>query len=258
MTQKSRYELAIEAENEPAHKRCKKCGIKQPLTQFHRQSATKDGYTTRCKECVNKANRKYKDKTDQFWKRYHAKTVRNGQCLEWNGAYHGDTPCYGGSRQDVRRIVYQLSTGAVNDGVSVVTECRNKRCVRLSHLKCIPRQSGLLTGAAWYERHADALPRGKDHWHYRTPEKTPRGDNHGSRKHPERLARGDSHYARQHPERLARGSQSGQAKLTEEQVLEIREIYSRREITQRALAQQFNISQRTINSIVLRKTWMHI
>lgn len=55
--------------------------------------------------------------------------------------------------------------------------------------------------------------------------------------------------------RQARGETSGRSKLTELQVLEIRE---RQCLSQRKLAMEFGISQTHIRDIRNRKTWKHI
>ena len=53
-------------------------------------------------------------------------------------------------------------------------------------------------------------------------------------------------------------TKNGMAKLTEEQVLEIRRIFATGEYTQRALGKIFDVSERNISHIVNRKRWSHI
>jgi DNA-directed RNA polymerase specialized sigma subunit len=55
--------------------------------------------------------------------------------------------------------------------------------------------------------------------------------------------------------RQARGSINGSAKLTEQDVLEIRAI---RGMTQQAIADQYGVSQKAISEIINRKIWRHI
>ena len=55
--------------------------------------------------------------------------------------------------------------------------------------------------------------------------------------------------------RQASGSKNGNAKLTKEQVLDIRAI---RGMSQTAIAAQFGVGQRTISDIRNRKIWQHI
>lgn len=65
-----------------------------------------------------------------------------------------------------------------------------------------------------------------------------------------------------------RGSGNGNSRLTEEQVLSIRDIYGaalpdnrrrrRGMVTMQALGEQFGVSTRTIKAIIARKLWRHI
>ena len=59
--------------------------------------------------------------------------------------------------------------------------------------------------------------------------------------------------------RQAKGETSGQSKLTENQVLEIREKYETIEdCTHKALADEFGVSQMAISLIINKKRWAHI
>jgi len=55
--------------------------------------------------------------------------------------------------------------------------------------------------------------------------------------------------------RQALGSNHGSAKLTEQDVLEIRAI---RGMTQQAIAERYGVSHQNINNIIHRKLWTHI
>jgi len=55
--------------------------------------------------------------------------------------------------------------------------------------------------------------------------------------------------------RQPKGSQHGMAKLTDEQVTEIRKLYATGEYLQRELAEKFGIYQQTVSSIVRGTTW---
>ena len=46
--------------------------------------------------------------------------------------------------------------------------------------------------------------------------------------------------------------------LTQEQVREIRELYKTGEITQEALAWEFDVEQSTISKIIRRATWQNV
>jgi len=56
----------------------------------------------------------------------------------------------------------------------------------------------------------------------------------------------------------ARGSGHGQAKLTESQVVAIREAYASGRLLQRQIAGQFGVSPGAISDIVNKKTWSHV
>lgn len=60
---------------------------------------------------------------------------------------------------------------------------------------------------------------------------------------------------RQNP---ATGEDHGKAKLTKKEVMEIRRLYEEKDWSQYKLAGKFNVSQKNISNIVLRKIWKHI
>ena len=60
-----------------------------------------------------------------------------------------------------------------------------------------------------------------------------------------------------HPEAFPKGEQHYRAKLTEQQVLHIREL-SESGMPSRTLAARYQVSKRAIYCIVHRKTWKHI
>lgn len=51
------------------------------------------------------------------------------------------------------------------------------------------------------------------------------------------------------------GTRNGRCILTEQQVLEIRSIYSNHKVSQKYLSNKFNVSAGTISDILLRKSW---
>ncbi len=58
--------------------------------------------------------------------------------------------------------------------------------------------------------------------------------------------------------RTAKGERASKAKLTEEQVLEIRARYSKGDCTQRSIALDYDVDHKSICEIVNRKTWRHV
>lgn len=85
-----------------------------------------------------------------------------------------------------------------------------------------------------------------------------KGVTSGPRNHPERMARGDANGQRLHPEKTARGEKNGFAKLTDTQVLEIREKHVTLGRTCTALAKEYGMTKTSISRIVRRKSWKHI
>lgn len=55
-----------------------------------------------------------------------------------------------------------------------------------------------------------------------------------------------------------KGEQHGCAKLTESQVIEIRNRYAAEGISHKKLAKEYNVNENTICKIIIRKTWKHI
>jgi hypothetical protein len=55
-----------------------------------------------------------------------------------------------------------------------------------------------------------------------------------------------------------KGEKAGRAKLTDQQVLEIRRLYSQGGVSQTVLAKKFGVDQTMIGFIVRRVSWTHI
>ena len=101
---------------------------------------------------------------------------------------------------------------------------------------------------AWVESHqdiSDAMVSRGTHSH---------GDTHMSRTKPHTLRRGDDHPARYSPDYLRRGQTHPLAKLTEDDIIDIRASSQDRG----TLARQYGVEPNTIRAIKLRKTWKHI
>jgi hypothetical protein len=55
-----------------------------------------------------------------------------------------------------------------------------------------------------------------------------------------------------------KGVKNSQSKLTEQQVLEIRELYSNGKYSSRQLAKEYGMNKSSISSVINRKTWKHM
>jgi predicted GIY-YIG superfamily endonuclease len=56
-------------------KKCTKCGIEKPLSEFHKRKASKDGLAYKCKSCHNAANKRhYRENSEKYSKRRREKS----------------------------------------------------------------------------------------------------------------------------------------------------------------------------------------
>jgi hypothetical protein len=70
--------------------------------------------------------------------------------------------------------------------------------------------------------------------------------------------RGDNNHDRHRKSRTAVGEEMPQHKLTEEEVIEIREKYATGQYIQQELADEYGVAGNTISYIVNRKRWKHL
>lgn len=154
----------------------------------------------------------------------------NGDCHVWMGCCDSDG--YGvlqlhGAAVRAHRIAYYLDTGRLPRANTplVLHSCDYRLCARNTHLR----------EGTTADNTADMIGKGRN----------PRGDTHGLRIHPEKAAR-------------MPGEQNGMAKLTEEQVVQLRARYAAGGISLRAIGQEYGISGAAAHLIVNRTNWSHI
>lgn len=162
----------------------------------------------------------------RFWNKV-AITANSDKCWIWKHAT--DKRNYGSFRINNRthtatRVAYLLHNKELPE-LMICHKCDNPLC-------CNPRH---LFAATQKENIRDMIDKGR-HSH------------------------GDSHRALMKPKR---GSQHGMAKLTEEQVAEIKKLYAtkpsrRTGILQEDLAKMFNVSRAAISSIIRNRKWRHL
>ena len=154
-------------------------------------------------------------------------------CWEWTGRRrkrrgvtsiggHYGMANYEGKGIGAHRLSWILEHGYIPHGSQVLHRCDNPPCVRPDHL--------FLGTAA--DNMADKTAKGRQ----------AKGDGSGSRRHPEKRQRGESHWM---------------AKLTEDDVREIRKRRADGELML-ALAKAFGVSEMQISYIVRRKQWTHV
>lgn len=152
------------------------------------------------------------------------------------------------------RLSLQLASGEMGDGLNACHHCDTPGCVRPSHLFW-GTQADNVQDAVRKGRHAGgAFNAAKTHCPYGHPLSVkPKSD--GSRYCPTCCGARNRRWRALQP-KLPKpmGSYHGMAKLTDDQVLEIRnskESYA-------LLAQRFGVSSPTIKDIRRRKTWRHL
>ena len=162
------------------------------------------------------------DSVDQeaaaFWRRCERRP--NG-CLEWQGTINGRG--YGvlqvrGRQLRAHRRAWELSYGAIPEGLFVCHKCDNPPCCDLDHLWLGTHQENM----------ADRNAKGRQARHF------------GAR-NPMRL----------HPELVRRGAKNPRAKLSEEQILAIRSVFAEpNPPTYKLAGKAFGVGHQTIWRVV--------
>lgn len=164
------------------------------------------------------------DPVARFW----SKVDQSGapdSCWPWVGgrttAGYGSVQWDGGV-QYAHRIAWRLTAGPIPASIFVCHRCDNPPCCNPAHL--------------FLGTHADNMV-----------DKVAKG----------RVARGEASGPRRHPERMAHGATHWRVKLTEADVLAIRERAASCE-TRRSLATAFGVHESCINKIIRREAWAHV
>lgn len=171
------------------------------------------------------------DKTVECWV-WTASRSPDGYGLFKARTYQG----HGGAMVRAHRFAWELTNGPVPDGFCVCHRCDNPSCCNPDHL---------FLGTV-IDNNADRDAKGRQS----------RGE---ARRALMRTcaARGDANGARKNPH-LYRGEASARAKLREDDVREIRNLYVDGQLSQAAIAARFGLGPQAVGKILLRKRWAHV
>lgn len=159
---------------------------------------------------------------DRFWSR----VSKSDGCWLWRGGRYERYGQFWSASRKVRvrthRFAYELATGRNPGPLCVCHHCDEPLCVRPDHL---------FLGTNL--------------------------DNIRDRDRKQRQARGSRSGAHTHPERICRGTRNGLAKLTDNDVRQIRKQIDRG-VTRSEMSRQYGVSIPTICDLYKRETWGHI
>ena len=147
------------------------------------------------------------------------------------------------------RAAWIISYGDVPFGLKVLHSCDNPSCVNPNHLFL-----GTLLDNARDRDSKGRGARGDQSGLRKHPERRAWGDRNGSRRYPEKRPRGLNHWTHIRPATVLRGAAVGTSRLTESDIVVIRESLE----SSYALAARFAVSAVTIQMIRKRRTWKHI
>lgn len=165
----------------------------------------------------------------------HVEKAEGDGCWNWIG--NSDPSGYGkftwakGIYKRAHRAAWVIAGNPeLPPSVYLLHSCDNPACVRVEHLRPGTQKENIADMDARKRR-----PRG-----FKRPN-----------------IQGDKHHSRRHPELIPRGERSGQAKLTDDGVRQIR-IWLSEGLTQREVADRAGISQSVISKISKRQSWAHV
>ena len=143
-----------------------------------------------------------------------------------------------GKNMGAHRFSWEIHYGPIPQGLWVLHRCDNRSC---------PRPDHLFVGTC-ADNEADKKAKGRQ----------AKGERQGTYTHPESRSRGSRNGAHTRPENRPRGERHGGAKLTESDIIQIRQEYKNGNANQYELAALFGVKQSQIWQIIHYKSWKHI
>lgn len=171
---------------------------------------------------------------ERFWRKVdkngpmHPTDEKLGKCWIWKAGTISDG--YGNFRLNGKpmlshRLSFILNGGIFNNGPFVLHSCHNRRCCSPMHLRSGSNQDNMDDMKAAFRQNK---------------------------------ARGDKNGSITKPECLARGEDNPKAKLTNDMVKFIRDIYEPNKTTHSGIAAMVGVSKTAVGRIIRRQIWKHL
>ena len=179
---------------------------------------------------------RYISAEQRFW----ARVEKTDNCWLWSGSViqgYGQLKI-NGKMMLAHRFSFLLHNGNINEKLMVLHSCDNPQCVNPEHLS---------QGTA--QDNADDRTNRK---------RSAYGVKNGHSTMPERTPKKEAHYNYANPNALQKGVGNGRAKLTESDVVSIRQYWQSGGLNKSQISRIYGVSDVVIGNIVSGKSWKHV